>query len=62
MHSRGFDFERNHGPNRRIDSFRQRGHHKSQNMISAALRPGVCAPVGRVSGVPYQKFCTGFAC
>jgi hypothetical protein len=25
MHSRGFDFERNHGPNRGIEPFRQRG-------------------------------------
>ena len=35
MHSGGFDFERNHGPNRGVDSFRQGGADMGKPMIKA---------------------------
>ena len=36
MHPSGFDIERNHSPNRGVDSCRQRSHDESPNMMSAA--------------------------
>ena len=38
-HAPGFDVLRNHGANRGVDSFLQRGHNESLNMMSVCVRP-----------------------